>query len=1557
MDRAVRRWLSDGGRLDARAIVAIAIVFVMVASGVVLATGSASRSPISVSGGNPDPTGGQTAFANSNPSILAPQPDAARTAAVGALTVGSHPIPEFRPVTARTTTESDETQTAGPGDSEHSPQHIAVYQPSGASDPTVYLQEGATLSSLYGGYSGFSAAWMNVTLPLSTPYSTGYEFNALSNTGDWYQVMVAAENWPHGFCTLESLYDQYEVWNNAGTSVDFNCDLLSNPSSGDTVALYLYVASNGQVCMEVYDWTHTSQSNSDCENQPDPGASPAENYFVFLPYSSNFNGYFTGPMTEVPESETSCLYYPDMPTATYYWGGTSRQAPFDVASYVPWSDEFELGGSLCYDHSSFSPLSTNNPATLASAVVVFPSQYLEASGGSVYGPHWVAGQETVSGWRFQTDVVPLSSPSVGESRASLDLGQFVTLTAGESGGVGAYLYEWGIGGAFFEGAYGNPVDYYPPVTGSYLADVSVSDALGDTSVSLVSTSFSVLTDPSAETPSATPTIGEVGVQVSFNVVVTGGSGAYSYVWSGLPGTCTGLSSPSPVCTPTAPGEYGIAVSVTDSNGFTAVSPTLTFTVGTVGKMYTITFTQTGLPSGTSWSVTVNGVTVSSAISRFIFTEPNGTYAYSIGDVSSWHQTTLPYTGSVTVSGAAVTKPTLAFTQVTYTVAISESTLPSGLSWSITLNGVTASATTNGGTYILLWTGLANGTYADSITGNSGWHQTTLPYSGSLTVNGGTNSISGTGIGYAKTLVYSQVTYSVTFTERGLPSVTTWSVTFNGATESSTSSSVTFSQPNGTYAYTVGTVAEYAASPSSGTVPVAGVAVNEAITFTEAYAVTFTETGLPSGTSWSVTLNGVAEGSASGTISFTEPNGVYSYSIGAVAGWHQTTLPYTGSVTVSGATVTESTLAFTQVTYSVTISESTLPSGLTWTVAVNGVQHSLTTDENLDTLAWTGLANGTYSYSITGISGWHQTTLPYSGSLTVNGGTNSISGTGIGYAETLIYSPVTYTATYTESGLPSGTSWSVTLGGSTVSSTPSTITFTEPNGTYTYTIGDVPGWHQTTLPYTGSVTISGAAVRETTLAFTQVTYTVTIGELTFPSGLSWSITLNGVTESLTTTGGTVTLTWTGLANGTYSYSIAGISGWHQTTLPYSGSLTVNGGTSGISGSGVGYAKTLVYSQVTYSVTFAETGLPSGTSWSIMLNGVAKGSTTGTIGFTEPNGTYVYTVADVPGWHQTTLAYTGSVTVSGSTVTESTLAFTQVTYSVTFTEAGLASGTEWYVNITGGSSFSSTTGTVAFTNPNGTYRFTIWTEANYTATTSGGTLTVTGAPAGESVTFVRTYGLMFDQPSGTPAGASWTVYVNATSASGSISEFAGISQPGIVRSTTASTLTILVPNGTYDYSIVVSGNPSLTTQGTATINGSPAVANPPPAPCSPFLGFCGATGYYILAAVVVVVAVVIGVVVVVLRRRRPPAVKAPPPSTQPPSPVSGGGMAPPPGSGPGYLTPTTSSLPARPPMSAPGSGGVGAQPASPEPRFCPYCGVQNSRDYSFCQKCGKPLPPPA
>ncbi|MEM3036153.1 MAG: hypothetical protein QXS18_05045, partial [Thermoplasmata archaeon] len=82
------------------------------------------------------------------------------------------------------------------------------------------------------------------------------------------------------------------------------------------------------------------------------------------------------------------------------------------------------------------------------------------------------------------------------------------------------------------------------------------------------------------------------------------------------------------------------------------------------------------------------------------------------------------------------------------------------------------------------------------------------------------------------------TYTVTFTESGLPSGTSWSVTFNSNTKSSTTNTISFTGiANGTYSYSVGAVSGYTASPSSGTITVNGANVNQAITFTASSTTT------------------------------------------------------------------------------------------------------------------------------------------------------------------------------------------------------------------------------------------------------------------------------------------------------------------------------------------------------------------------------------------------------------------------------------------------------------------------------------------------------------------------------------------------------------------------------------------------------------------------------------------------------------------------------------------------------------------------------------------------
>ena len=100
-------------------------------------------------------------------------------------------------------------------------------------------------------------------------------------------------------------------------------------------------------------------------------------------------------------------------------------------------------------------------------------------------------------------------------------------------------------------------------------------------------------------------------------------------------------------------------------------------------------------------------------------------------------------------------------------------------------------------------------------------------SGSVTVNGGpvSRSITFTPAFHVRT------TYAVTFSEGGLTSGTSWSVTLNGSTLSSTTPTITLQEVNGSYAFTVGTVSGYSSSPSSGTVKVNSGPAGQSITFT------------------------------------------------------------------------------------------------------------------------------------------------------------------------------------------------------------------------------------------------------------------------------------------------------------------------------------------------------------------------------------------------------------------------------------------------------------------------------------------------------------------------------------------------------------------------------------------------------------------------------------------------------------------------------------------------------------------------------------------------------
>lgn len=622
-------------------------------------------------------------------------------------------------------------------------------------------------------------------------------------------------------------------------------------------------------------------------------------------------------------------------------------------------------------------------------------------------------------------------------------------------------------------------------------------------------------------------------------------------------------------------------------------------------------------------------------------------------------------------------PALPMVSATFWVNFTEGGLPAGTLWNVTLNGTTLSATTTMISFLV-----ANGTMNYSIASPPGWHAS--PAGGNVTVDGTALSLSTT---------FSQVVYTVSIDEVGLPSGTDWGITLGGTLKTGTSSSLTYSEVNGTYLYALSDVPGWRTTPEAGSVGVAGAPVTETFTWTRTiYSVTFTESGLPSSTLWNVTLNGTSSSTSLTSLAFSVENGTLKYSVWSIAGWHTT--PAFGSVKVNGSSVTL-TPVFVAVVYAVTFKEVGLTSGTSWSVTLGGTLESSTTTS----LVFSEL-NGTYSYALSDLPGWHASVE--SGSVVLSG---------VGATISLSWSRVTYTVTFGELGLPSGTSWEVTLGGTSQLGATSSFAFAEPNGTFSYTVSNVPGWRAS--HYGGSVDIQAAPVN-VSVSWTPTVYTVTFQESGLPNMTAWMVTM---AESAQSSQGT-TIPFS-VGNGTDDYSVAEVTGYAAD--PGSGQVVVSGSSLTV---------LITFSPVIqsfYSVTFTESGLPSGVAWNVTLNGVGESGSSLPITFSVVSGSYTYTVANVPGWRAD--AYSGIVRVAGEPTSVAVL-WTPAEYTITYTEKGLPPGTPWTLIVDGVSSMSSQAA-INETFENGTYSYT--TYAGQTYTTPSGSTVVDGAPVTVTITF--------------------------------------------------------------------------------------------------------------------------------------------------------------------------------------------------------------------------------
>ncbi len=311
------------------------------------------------------------------------------------------------------------------------------------------------------------------------------------------------------------------------------------------------------------------------------------------------------------------------------------------------------------------------------------------------------------------------------------------------------------------------------------------------------------------------------------------------------------------------------------------------------------------------------------------------------------------------------------------------------------------------------------------------------------------------------------------------------------------------------------------------------------------------------------------------------------------------------------------------------------------------------------------------------------------------------------------------------GLPVGTPWTVTIAGTTYRATVPLVALPAwdvPYGEVAYAVGTSTGWVAT--PSSGSVEFAGSN-RTVAIAFSEPLYTLAFAATGLPAETTWTVTVGTSPRSNTTVGSEGTIAFS-LPDGTYGYTLGGLSGYSQSSVPYVGSVTV---------AGANVTLAIAFSPVAYAVTFAESGLPSGTTWAVDLGGATESGSDAGISFSETNGTYPYTVLGVAGWHLAAPARLGAVEVNGSAVRVN-LTWTEVEYAVAFGEVGLPAGSGWTVTFAG-SEQGSVSSSIGFLAPNGTYRYTVaaGAVAGYAPVPATGTVTVANGSVSVTVDFDR------------------------------------------------------------------------------------------------------------------------------------------------------------------------------------------------------------------------------
>ena len=343
-----------------------------------------------------------------------------------------------------------------------------------------------------------------------------------------------------------------------------------NPWDGDvyvadasSYSVSILSGATGQVLQNLS--TNPSCAGNGHCGMPGPMAVDPTTGDVYVSVAGRWVDVIAGSPNNLP-ALTSISVTPSSATLTPGGAAAFSAAPSCTGGPCP--------SGTAYAWSINRPLGTLNATT--APVVKFTA-------GSTTGTTYLRVNATLNGLTVQSAAVPIaisspSPPSVSSFtafRSPIDVGWTTYLNVSASGGTGALSYAFSGLPAGCASSNVPSLPCTPAVTGTFAVRVYAND----TAAHSATTTASLIVNPSsAGGPTisgftATPSSVSLGSMTTFSVSASGGTGALSHAYAGLPSGCSSSDTASLPCTSTAAGTFTVRVYVNDSAAQSATTTT------------------------------------------------------------------------------------------------------------------------------------------------------------------------------------------------------------------------------------------------------------------------------------------------------------------------------------------------------------------------------------------------------------------------------------------------------------------------------------------------------------------------------------------------------------------------------------------------------------------------------------------------------------------------------------------------------------------------------------------------------------------------------------------------------------------------------------------------------------------------------------------------------------------------------------------------------------------------------------------------------------------------